>query len=39
LHQSGFASPIACREFAAGWETSFTRLAEILAEESAMAKR
>jgi uncharacterized protein YndB with AHSA1/START domain len=35
LRQSGFASPIACREFATGWETSFARLAEILEQERA----
>lgn len=35
LHQTGFASPIACREFAAGWETSFVQLAGLLARESA----
>jgi uncharacterized protein YndB with AHSA1/START domain len=33
LRQTGFASPIACREFAAGWETSFARLAQILSSE------
>lgn len=30
LRQSGFASENACREFAAGWQTSFERLAQIL---------
>ena len=37
LRQSGFVSPIACREFAAGWETSFARLAELLAIEPVSA--
>jgi uncharacterized protein YndB with AHSA1/START domain len=37
LRQSGFGSPVVCREFAAGWETSFARLAEILAGESVNA--
>lgn len=30
LRQTGFTSEIACREFAAGWQTSFERLAQIL---------
>lgn len=38
LRQTGFASPIACREFAAGWETSFTRLAEIISMEHATTR-
>lgn len=35
LTQAGFASPMACREFAAGWVTSFERLAELFAPEHA----
>jgi len=35
LRQSGFASETACREFALGWETSFTRLSQILMMEPA----
>jgi uncharacterized protein YndB with AHSA1/START domain len=38
LRQDGFASADACRQFAAGWETSFARLAEILAMEPAGAR-
>ena len=35
LRQTGFASEGACREFAAGWETSFTRLSQMLTMEPA----
>jgi uncharacterized protein YndB with AHSA1/START domain len=38
LRQSGFASPDKCAAFAIGWETSFERLAEILAPELAMSR-
>lgn len=31
LEQSGFGSPEACENFAIGWETSFAKLAEVLA--------
>ncbi len=34
LRHAGFASPEMCQAFAIGWETSFERLAEILASES-----
>ena len=37
LRQSGFKSPVACREFAAGWETSFARLEEVLSTEPVTA--
>lgn len=33
LDQTGFVSPEKCDAFAIGWETSFERLAEILAAE------
>lgn len=33
LRQAGFASGDACSAFAAGWETSFERLAEVLVDE------
>jgi uncharacterized protein YndB with AHSA1/START domain len=35
LRHSGFASRDVCNAFAIGWETSFARLAEILAPEGA----
>jgi len=35
LRQTGFASEIACREFAAGWQTSFGRLEEMLNQPAA----
>ena len=38
LRQHGFASPVACREFAAGWETSFARLAQILSVNPAVVQ-
>ena len=31
LRQTGFASEMACREFAAGWQTSFERLEQMFA--------
>ncbi|HKW49907.1 MAG TPA: SRPBCC domain-containing protein [Gemmatimonadaceae bacterium] len=30
LRQAGFSSEMACREFAAGWQTSFERLEQVL---------
>jgi uncharacterized protein YndB with AHSA1/START domain len=33
VRHSGFSSPLACMMTAAGWETSFNRLSEILASE------
>ncbi len=39
LRQAGFASPLATENFAAGWVSSFERLAEILADERMRAWR
>ncbi len=39
LRQYGFAAPLACENFAAGWLSSFERLAEILADERMRALR
>jgi uncharacterized protein YndB with AHSA1/START domain len=39
LRQAGFASHQACEAFAAGWQSSFERLAEILASDPAADER
>lgn len=34
-HEGGFALPLICANICLGWETSFTRLAELLAAKTA----
>ena len=34
-HEGGFALPLICANICLGWETSFTRLAELLAVKTA----